>query len=228
MHIKRIHEMLECLTEVAKTQLDKGASCVNTDEMGKAVDMIKDLTEAEYHALIAKSMEEYEEEEKEAEKFRLHLFEKRFGEDEGRRFYDHYRYANGRFAPKGSGTYRRNYTPYLGSSSFMPEWNDNEPMSQRRMRDMDRNDGRMYYTEPSYQGSNREYSESRYDKARRMYTESKELHKANTQTDKDQKMKDLENYFKEISEDLTDVISDATAEEKAMLRTKLTGLAGRI
>lgn len=96
------------------------------------------------------------------------------------------------------------------------------------MRDMDRNDGRMYYTEPSYQGSNREYSESRYDKARRMYTESKELHKANTQTDKDQKMKDLENYFKEISEDLTDVISDATAEEKAMLRTKLTGLAGRI
>lgn len=218
MHIKRIHEMLECLTEVSKNQLDKGASSVNTDEMGKVVDMIKDLSEAEYYSRIAKSMEEYEEDEKEAEKFRLHLFEERFGEDEGRRFYDHYRYANGRFAPKGSGTYRRNYSPYL-NSGYMPEWDDME-----QMRDIDRHNGRMYYTDSFAH----ERNESRYDKARRMYTESKEVHKANTQTDKEQKMKDLENYFKEISEDLTDVISDATAEEKAMLRTKLTGLAGRI
>lgn len=218
MHIKRIHEMLECLTEVSKNQLDKGASSVNTDEMGKVVDMIKDLSEAEYYSRIAKSMEEYEEDEKEAEKFRLHLFEEKYGESDGRRFYDHYRYANGRFAPKGSGTYRRNYSPYL-NSGYMPEWDDME-----QMRDVDRHNGRMYYTDSFAH----ERGESRYDKARRMYTESKEVHKANTQTDKEQKMKDLENYFKEISEDLTDVISDATSEEKAMLRTKLTGLAGRI
>jgi hypothetical protein len=227
MHIKRIHEMLECLTEVSKNQLDKGASSVNTDEMGKVVDMIKDLSEAEYYSRIAKSMEEYEEDEKEAEKFRLHLFEEKYGESDGRRFYDHYRYANGRFAPKGSGTYRRNYSPYLKTSdSFMPEWDGYEPMERERMRDMDRSGGRMYYTDSSYPIHDR--SESRYDKARRMYTESKEVHKANTQTDKEQKMKDLENYFKEISEDLTEAISDATAEEKAMVRTKLTGLAGRI
>lgn len=218
MHIKRIHEMLECLTEVSKNHLDKGASSVNTDEMGKVVDMIKDLSEAEYYSRIAKSMEEYEEDEKEAEKFRLHLFEEKYGESDGRRFYDHYRYANGRFAPKGSGTYRRNYSPYL-NSGYMPEWDDME-----QMRDIDRHNGRMYYTDSFAH----ERNESRYDKARRMYTESKEVHKANTQTDKEQKMKDLENYFKEISEDLTDVISDATSEEKAMLRTKLTGLAGRI
>lgn len=218
MHIKRIHEMLECLTEVSKNQLDKGASSVNTDEMGKVVDMIKDLSEAEYYSRIAKSMEEYEEDEKEAEKFRLHLFEEKYGESDGRRFYDHYRYANGRFAPKGSGTYRRNYSPYL-NSGYMPEWDDME-----QMRDIDRHNGRMYYTDSFVH----ERDESRYDKARRMYTESKEVHKANTQTDKEQKMKDLENYFKEISEDLTEAISDATAEEKAMVRTKLTGLAGRI
>lgn len=218
MHIKRIHEMLECLTEVSKNQLDKGASSVNTDEMGKVVDMIKDLSEAEYYSRIAKSMEEYEEDEKEAEKFRLHLFEEKYGESDGRRFYDHYRYANGRFAPKGSGTYRRNYSPYL-NSGYMPEWDDME-----QMRDIDRHNGRMYHTDSFAH----ERNESRYDKARRMYTESKEVHKANTQTDKEQKMKDLENYFKEISEDLTDVISDATSEEKAMLRTKLTGLAGKI
>lgn len=199
MDITRIHEMLENLTECAKEQFNNGISSIDTCEMGKVVDMIKDLAEAEYHALIAKSMKEYE-------------------EDEVRRFYDHYRYADGRFAPKGDGTYRRTYMPYL------TKYDGNDIMSRVRMRDLDRNDGRMYYTEPISHDMN----ESRYDKARRMYTESKELHKANTQNDKDQKMKDLENYFKEISEDLTDVISDATAEEKAMLRTKLTGLAGRI
>lgn len=218
MHIKRIHEMLECLTEVSKTQLDKGSSSVNTDEMGKVVDMIKDLSEAEYYSRIAKSMEEYEEDEKEAEKFRLHLFEEKYGESEGRRFYDHYRYSNGRFAPKGSGTYRRGYEepPYY---HVMPrEYHDYSDMEN--MRDMDRNRGRMYYAD--------QHSESRYDRAKRMYTESKELHKGNTPADKDQKMKDLEGYFKEISDDITGMIVDASPEEKAMLRTKLTTLAGKV
>ena len=135
-----------------------------------------------------------------------------------RRYYDHYRYSNGRFAPKGSGTYRRGYEepPYY---HVMPrEYHDYSEMEN--MRDMDRNRGRMYYAD--------QHSESRYDRAKRMYTESKELHKGNTPADKDQKMKDLEGYFKEISDDITGMIVAASAEEKAMLRTKLTTLAGKV
>ena len=102
-----------------------------------------------------------------------------------RRYYDAYRYANGRFAPKGKGTYRRGYEepPYY---HMYPE--------REHMRDMDRDDrGKMYYSEPAsnVSGSNnmsRNYSESNYDRAKRNYTETKELHKGNTQEDKEHKM----------------------------------------
>ena len=63
--------------------------------------MMKDLSEAMYYRTLTKAMDESDPEEV------LEMFE-RYG-DVGRRYYDHYRYANGRFAPKGSGTYRRGY-----------------------------------------------------------------------------------------------------------------------
>lgn len=130
-----------------------------------------------------------------------------------RRYYDAYRYANGRFAPKGKGIYRRGYTepPYY----HMYPYDDME-----HMRDMDRDDrGKMYYSEPSSNmGGNdnmsRNYSESNYDRAKRNYTETKELHKGNTQEDKEHKMKSLDGYMKELSTDITHLLGDMTAEEK--------------
>lgn len=49
MDIKRIHEMLEMLTESAKSEMDKGIDNVDTTEMSKVTDMIKDLAEAMYY-----------------------------------------------------------------------------------------------------------------------------------------------------------------------------------
>ena len=43
MHIKRIHEMEEKLTEIALCEINKGIEQVNTAEMGAVIDMIKDL-----------------------------------------------------------------------------------------------------------------------------------------------------------------------------------------
>ena len=65
MHIERMHKMIECLTEKALAELDKGIENVDTKEMGEVVDMIKDLNEAEYRAVIVKSMKEADEEQKE-------------------------------------------------------------------------------------------------------------------------------------------------------------------
>ena len=101
MDVKRIHEIREKLTECTKSQFDKGIDHVDTCEAGKVIDMIKDLAEAEYYATLAITMQEYDPEEV------MEMFE-RYG-DGGKRFYDHYRYADGRFAPKGRGTYRRGY-----------------------------------------------------------------------------------------------------------------------
>lgn len=202
--------MVECLTEKTLSELDKGIENVNTGEMGEAVDMIKDLCEAEYKAVIVKSMKKADEEEEEYNKELLRALKDEYGEEGGRRYYDEYRYANGRFAPKGRGT-RRGYEepPYY---HMYPD------------RDMDREYGRMYYTEPTATHT----SESGYDRAKRMYTETKEMHKANTPEDKEHKMKSLDSYTKELASDITGMVADMSAEEKNLLRTKLSTLVSKI
>lgn len=214
MHIERIHKMVECLTEKTLSELDKGVENVNTEEMGEAVDMIKDLCEAEYKAVIVKSMKKADEEEEEYNKELLRALKDEYGEEGGRRYYDEYRYMRtGRYAPKGKGTYvgRRGYEepPYY---HMYPE------------RDMDREYGRMYYTEPTATHT----AESGYDRAKRMYTETKEMHKANTPEDKEHKMKSLDSYTKELASDITGMVADMSAEEKNLLRTKLSTLVSKI
>lgn len=211
MHIERIHKMVECLTEKTLSELDKGIENVNVEEMSEATDMIKDLCEAEYYAVIAKSMKKADEEEEEYSKELLRSLKAEYGEESGRRYYDHYRYANGRFAPKGKGTYRRGYEepPYM---HMYPE--------AEHMRDMDRDYGKMYYTEPM--------PESNYDRAKRNYTETKEMHKNNTPEDKEHKMKALDGYIKELGGDITQLIGDMTAEERNLMRTKLSTLVSKL
>ena len=41
-------------------------------------------------------------------------------------------------------------------------------------------------------------------------------------------MKELESYIQELSKDVTDMIKDASPEEKAILRQKMTTLASKI
>lgn len=211
-----MHKWAKEILEIVK----KNAEVAGYDKFsGQTLDDLKDWTEiAKNIACFDKDYRIVEAMEKAEDSGKIMDMLEMYEDYPDRRYYDHYRYSNGRFAPKGSGTYRRGYEepPYY---HVMPrEYHDYSDMEN--MRDMDRNRGRMYYAD--------QHSESRYDRAKRMYTESKELHKGNTPADKDQKMKDLEGYFKEISDDITGMIVDASPEEKAMLRTKLTTLAGKV
>ena len=172
--------------------------------MGEATDMMKDLAEAMYYRTLTNAMDESDSDEI------LAMMEK-YGD---RRHYDHYRYADGRFAPKGRGT-RRGYDepPYYHMD---PEWD----------RDMDRHDGKMHYTDT---GMNRpEMKESNYDRAKRHYTETKDMHKADTPEDKQKKMESLDSYMKEITGDVTKLMHDMTSEEKNLLRNKLSTLVSKI
>ena len=208
MDIKRMHCMIEKLSECAKSEMESGIENVDTCEMGKVVDMMKDLSEAMYYRTLTKAMDESTSEET------LEMFE-RYGD--GRRFYDKYRYADGRFAPKGRGTYRRGYDePYYHMNPDM--YREHEP---EYWRDMDRKDGKMYYTEPITM-------ESRYDKAKRGYEESKMAHKENTPEHKQAKMKDLEMYLKELSEDETQLLADATPEERSIVKNKMQVLTQKL
>lgn len=166
MHIERIHKMIEKLTECALCEIEKGIECVNTEEMGEVIDMIKDLSEAEYKSLISKEMKQYKEEEEAEEKYMMRKLKEDYkddykrmadeygeGEETDRRFYDSWRHADGSFAKKGTGEYRprsyyrrgnrRGYVepPYY---HVMPDMYDDYNAEQ--MRDLDRHMGKLYYT----------------------------------------------------------------------------------
>lgn len=243
MHIERIHKMIECLTEKALCELDKGVENVNTEEMGEAVDMIKDLCEAEYKAVIVKSMKKADEEEEEYNKELLKALEDEYGEEGGRRYYDEYRYMRtGRYAPKGKGSYvgRRGYEEPPYWHRYPGDMTDMDYDSMERMRDMDRlSRGRMYYTNMSdcmgmidqpRSGSSteRDMREGRSGISRKHYMETKEQHKANTQQDKDAKMQSLDEYMRELSADMTELLTDMTPEERTMLKSKMSVLMTKI
>lgn len=167
MDTKHIHCMLEKMAEYGKCVIEEGAGAgkVNLEDAKKVVEMVGELAEAEYHALIAKAMRKSEEEDEAEEKYIRKMLKDEhkdeyrrmrdeYGEDEGeRRFYDNYRYkSSGRFAPKGSGSYmprssgrrsRRGYEemPYM---HMYPGMYDG--ISPEEMRDMDLDMNRMYYS----------------------------------------------------------------------------------
>lgn len=207
MHIKHIHGMIEKLSEVAKCELDKGIENVDTKEMGEVAEILKELSEAEYYAKISKAMDESE--------------CGKYYDEHGP--YDEQRYYRGQ--PRDSrGRYmsRRSY-------QMTPDMYHMYPAEHYR--DMDREQGRMYYTEGGSNmgsdsmnsNSSRMYSEMGRDRregrsgmSRRTYMESKEMGK-----EKGEKMKDLENYTKELAEDVTEMIQGASAEEKSLLKQKM-------
>ena len=58
---------------------------------------------------------------------------------------------------------------------------------------------------------------------RKMYMERKEMHH-----DKTKQMQELEDYMQELSKDITDMIKDASPEERQLLHQKLTTLASKV
>lgn len=114
--------------------------------------------------------------------------------------------------------------------------------SDTHERDMDRVNGKMYYPwqstthyprdgmmhrdgETVAQDTWEEYDlrEGKSHKNRRMYMEAKEMHQ-----DKATQLRELEKYMQELSQDVIDMITDASLEEKQYLEKKLTTLASKV
>lgn len=93
-----------------------------------------------------------------------------------------------------------------------------------RMRDMDRSMGKMYYTERANMNDDtHKMGDGRSWSARRSYVEMK-----NTNKPKEEKLRGLDEYMKDLATDITELISDMTPEEKNLIRSKLTGIASKI
>lgn len=107
-----IRDSKERLVEAFRAKLSNGIESMDAQEAGEVTDMIKDLAEAEkecyeaaYYQKLVEQMEKPE-------------------EPMG---YDDWRYASGRFAPKGRGT-RDGYNPY-------PIWGENMGYDDQRQND---------------------------------------------------------------------------------------------
>ena len=214
-----MHKWAKQIMECVKAKVES----IGLDNFeGQNLDDLKDFTEiAKNIACFDKDYRIVEAMEKTEDNEDIMRMVQQYEDYPDRRFYDNYRYANGRFAPKGRGT-RRGYIepPYYHQ---MPDdyrtWED-KPM-QERMRDLDRMSGRMHYTEPTT--ATRDSREGKSGMMRRSYIEAKEMHK-----DKDTTMQELEKYLKGVSEDITDVIGSMTPEERSMLKSKMSTLVTKL
>ena len=235
---------------------EKIADCLKAKVEGKGIDNIEgqDLVEFELWSKVIKNLVCYDkdkkiieamdeaEEAEEAMKY-IEMYE-HYPEDDRKGYRGQPRDSRGRYIS------RRGY-----ESRIMPDM-DYEEME--RMRDMDRPYGRMGYSgsgsssgsssgsqsgnmggssssgmsggSMGSQGGSRGYSESGRDsregrsgQSRRGYMEAKEQGK-----DKQAKMRELEEYMKELSSDVTEMIGDASPEEKAMLKNKMQVLMQKI
>ena len=104
-------------------------------------------------------------------------------------------------------TKRYMYYPQDGNMSSSPTQTGGQPM---------------HYTEPSMEVRRDPRQGTAYMR-RRMYMESKEQHR-----DANSQMRELEAYLQELSSDITGMLRDASAEEKNVLRQKITTLASKI
>ena len=194
-----VHNMLEELSSSANTEISKGIDKVNTKEMGEVVDMIKDLTEAEKNKMEACYYSSIIEAMEKSE----------YGEDydyEGPIYEERMGYRRGQMG-------RRNY-----------------PMRDKRMHD-DRYDdymmGRMSYSNGAYGGGSRGMSTSgtsRYGYSYDNYMRNRANYSTSDPEDKQERMKMLDEYTKDLVVSISDVMQDVTPEEKTMLKTKLSKL----
>lgn len=220
MHIKNIHCMIEKMAEYCKCDIEKGYERLDLKTTGPAIDILKDLCEAEYYARIAKAMEKEEEEEK-------------LEQEVGRMFYPRRRNSRGQFMGGG----RRGYDepPYM----HMPDMRDIRIMDGMSGyegwepdRDMDILKGRMYYA-GDRQGTGREWSgngqrsqvqgsESRYGFSHDEYLEKRKSLNPMQPEDKRKREELLDGYLEDLCDMSKEVVDGMTPEEKQKWKSKIT------
>lgn len=200
----RLKQMKDSLISCVQSQINGNLSEVDTEELGDAIDMIKDLEEAIYYCTITEAMEGNKKEDK------MHSnpgYMRDMDRPYGRMYYG-----------KGKGG-----KPGYENGHEGTEWEDSEYVNDYapHNREWKRKMGQPYYDYPVEML--RDSKEGRSPLARKMYMEVKE-----TSADKTMHMKELDKYMQELSQDITEMIEKASAEEKQMLQQKIAALATKI
>ena len=196
--MEQLKNIKHCLMAQLQNQMGH-LDTVDTKELGEVVDMVKDLEEAMYYCSIVKAMEESEEEKK-----YQHMLMKQ----------EPMYYSRPTYYPE----YERDMDRHGGRMYYPSNGSSNNNSSGSRGGSMrSYSDMEMYPTEP------RDYREGRRPVIRKTYMEGKQTHQT-----KDAQMKELEKYMQELTQDITEMIQDASPEEKQMLQQKISMLATKI
>lgn len=187
--LKWMKDTLICVVENELCNLES----VDTEELGEAIDMIKDLEEAIYYCTVTEAMNNPQNEKMWEMKKSDHHQEN----GDSRMYYYPMMYADGR-SRRSDGTSHNN-----GRNGSTNSTN-----------------GRNYYEDPDEW---RDEREGRSHISRRMYMEAKDMKR-----DKATQLRELEKYMQELSQDITEMIADASPEEKQYLEKKITALASKI
>lgn len=235
--MERLKQMKETLMSCAQSQIGGNLERVDAKELGEVVDMIKDLNEAIYYCTIVKEMEENKEERKLSEKMgqmqpqqvHQHYYPPQGYEyppmrdmdrDYGRMYYSGGSGGNSG-GSSGSGSNGSSGGNSGGSRGYSSGGNNARGGGGRGFSEQE------YFMPanefPQYPREMRDVREGRSPMNRRSYMESKEMHKG-----KEVEMQELEKYIQELSTDLTEMIKEASPEEKQILQQKLTLLASKM
>ena len=209
--MEKLKQMKECLVGMVEGQIYGNIDRVDTQELGAAVDMIKDLSEALYYCTITEAMEEGEEGKESKGKHGMMY-------SRSTPMY-HMPYPVEMYDPRYRERY--NYSPMYAQNSGGSSGNSSSnggSMGSSSSRTY--HEGRMPMEYPEYMM--RDPKEGRSGERRKMYMESKYM------KDKTHQMQELENYMQELSTDITEMIADASPEEKQMLSQKISALAAKI
>lgn len=182
MNLEKLQWMKDSLICVVENQLCN-LDDVDTEELGEAIDMIKDLEEAIYYNTVTEAMNnpqkeiEWEDRQKNGD----HMFREWS--------YPPLPYDRGRYNT-------RNRDERLADENSI-NYYDELMMPDER-------EGRSHHS-------------------RKMYIEARDMKK-----DKAIQLRELEKYMQELSQDIVEMIEDASPEERQYLEKKITALASKI
>ena len=216
-------------TEALKTMKKQLMSCVqgqfgdlskvDTHELGEAVDMIKDLAESIYYCTITEAMEKTDKQDgQRVQTVNYYTVPMSMKSDPMMMGTDHRnmeRNGGYMYYPGGGGSNNYMYYP-TGPNGDTTHGGNMDSVG------MLGNGGRIvnYYTDPNMM---RDPRQGRSPMRRRMYMEGKEAH-----NDTNSQLRELEAYLQELSKDITEMIKDASPEERATLHQKMSMLADKI
>ena len=212
--LKQMKEMLIGCVQGQLTHLDT----VDAKELGEAVDMIKDLSEAIYYCTVTEAMEGKDKVSGNRETMYYPVMYYREKEDN----------MGGRDIPRYYGDEMRYMDRYNGRMYYNGQGGGNSSRggnsSGGYSSSSSSNGTRNYSERDIYLGEMmRDHREGKSPMSRKNYMEGKEMHKEKTA-----QMHELEKYAQELTSDLMEMIEGASPEEKQMLSSRIATLATKI